>query len=638
MPILLDFESVSRADLKRVGGRNYWADPSTRALCAVLYDTDTGDVGRWLPGDPCPVDPGDLLGAHNATGFDRFGWARTWGIPADVSYVDTSELARKSGLPGALDALGTRWLGLPKDKDASRFTTALSSVRKPRDVDAAAWRELGAEAKRRRGTLPEITPDVMARVLPYCALDVRIIAAGWEVLRPWIDVDAATSWAERRVNDRGVGFDVQLARRLLACDAEIAGRAVEAAASALGVTFERARALASSPAQFEEYCGIADAQKVTVENLLAQEGFEDPGIVALAKARQALASIARGKLTAGLDRVSPDGRLRDSHRYYGAHTGRWSGRGMQLQNIPRPSKRFEEWGDAEICRAVDEVLAGRLPDADEIDVLLRATLVAAPGHALAVCDFSGVEARALAWCAGDRGALEVFGSTRDPYKVAASVIFGRPYDTMGKVERQVGKVAELACGYGMGARKFHDNNASALDSAGVSAEDVVAGWRKLHAPIVSFWRDVERAFIGACNGRRAEVSCFAFVPADDGSAVAAILPSGRPIVYEGASTVPGKYGPSPVFHGIKGREHTYGGKLTENLIQALCRDLLADALVRVERDGLAPVLHVHDEIVCEVLRGDEGLAALKAAMLTLPEWARGFPVGAAGHHGFRYRK
>lgn len=315
---------------------------------------------------------------------------------------------------------------------------------------------------------------------------------------------------------------------------------------------------------------------------------------------------------------------------------------MQLQNIPRPAKRFEDWGDDEICRAVDSCMSGRTPDADEIDVLLRATLVAAPGCSLAVCDFSGVEARALAWCANDRGALDVFASGRDPYKVAAAEIFSCRYEDIGKDERRTaGKMAELACGYQGGVDallRIARGSGVDLAASGVNPQAIVDGWRKLHAPVVRFWRDVQAAFIGATQGRRTEVSCFAFVPAADGSAVAAILPSGRPIVYEGATTVPGKYGPSPVFYGTKGREHTYGGKLTENLIQALCRDLLAASLVSVERDGLAPVLHVHDEIVCEVPRGDEGLAALKAAMLTLPDWARGFPVGAAGHFGKRYRK
>jgi DNA polymerase len=174
----------------------------------------------------------------------------------------------------------------------------------------------------------------------------------------------------------------------------------------------------------------------------------------------------------------------------------------------------------------------------------------------------------------------------------------------------------------------------------------VRGWRKLHAPIVRFWYRMQDAFVSAVQGRRAEVACFAFEPSSDGSAVAAILPSGRPIVYEDAraTQTPGRYGRPRwelSYQGSKPhREHVYGGLLTENLIQAMCRDLLADALVRSEAAGLCPVLHVHDEIVAEVPASvaREGYEYLHEIMTTLPAWAEWFPIGAAGHFGRRYRK
>lgn len=198
------------------------------------------------------------------------------------------------------------------------------------------------------------------------------------------------------------------------------------------------------------------------------------------------------------------------------------------------------------------------------------------------------------------------------------------------------------CGYGMGDRKFEERYEPSR--VGVSAADVVASWRKLHEPIVRYWRALEDAFTDAVRGTESRVEPFAFVPGSDGSGVAIILPSGRPIVYNqtGLSREVGFNGRtkfSPYYIGTKsGREHLYGGKLAENVIQAVCRDLMADALVRAERAGLAPVLHVHDEIVCDVPNGAEGYEALREIMLTLPEWAEGFPVGAAGHFGKRYRK
>jgi DNA polymerase bacteriophage-type len=641
MPILVDFESVSRCDLKTYGGRRYWEHPSTQALCAVLYDTDSGHVEVWQRGDPIPrFDHADALGAHNAVGFDRFAAEREWGVPAHAHpWIDTSELARTAGLPGALDALGTRWLGIPKDKVASKFTRSLSTCRRPsgKGPDAIppdVWKALSPTEKRERGVQKATDAEVMTRVIAYCASDVEILAHGWPALESWQTLEPDVSAAERAVNDRGVRFDVDLARALLDADARNAERSIADVARELGWTSERVRAAASSPAQFTEITGAPNAQKDTVAEI------DHP----LARARQALASIARGKLEAGLARVSRDGRLRDSHKYYGAHTGRWSGRGMQLQNVPRPEDRFEKWGDAEICRAVDAAKAGADVDAGLLDVLLRATITAKPGHTLVVEDFSGVEARALAWVADDRGALEVFASKRDPYKVMASTIFGIPYESIGKDDkRDIGKKAELACGYGMGANKFAERAAAAgsdLDALGVDPQEVVDAWRKLHAPIVRFWRACDDAFRGAVRGVESSVDQFTFTPSDDGRDVAIFLPSGRPIVYNGASMVQNGGRTGLAYHGTKGIEHIYGGKIVENVIQAMCRDLLADAMVRCERAGLPVVLHVHDELVCEVpaQAAAEGAALLHAIMVDLPEWAEGFPVGAAGHHGTRYRK
>jgi len=644
-PILLDFETRSRAELKSIGGRRYSQDPSTEVLCCAWYDTASGERGVWLGHDDWPHH-GRRLGAHNAMGFDRhIADALGWECPA-VDWVDTSELARRAGLPGALDALATRWLGLEKDKEASRFTTGLSSVRRPSGKGPGAippdvWRELSSDAKRTLGTLPDLTPDVMARVVPYCISDVDILQHGWPLLESWADLEPDVQRVDRIVNDRGIYFDDELAVALLECDQRNAEQVCADVGRELGWSASRVASTANSPAQFCIVTGAPNAQKDTVEAMTHP----------LARARQALASIASGKLEAGLARCSDDFRLRDMLRYYAAHTGRWGGKGLQPQNLPRPHKRYEEWSAEQIDELATAVSAGKhFASQDEIDLLVRATLTAMPGYGLAVCDFSGVEARALAWCAGDRGALRVFREgKRDPYKVAASVIFGVPYEQVDKAMRQVGKIAELACGYGMGSGKFEMTalkmGGVVLSDIGVDADEVVKAWRQLHAPIVKFWRSCEDAFVQTLQGHSTRVDCFEFTCSDDGRDVAVFLPSGRPIVYNNAqiSWQTDKWGrekPSPSFHGTKGREHTYGGKITENLIQALCRDLMADALVRSEAAGLRPVLHVHDEIVCEVPLGalEDGYHELHEITTTLPDWAAGFPIGAAGFHGKRYRK
>lgn len=646
LPILADIESQSRADLKRVGGRLYWEHPSTTALCVAWYDPADGEVGAWRPGEEWPHH-GRQLAAHNATGFDRHGFARLGfyrGTPGGfATTVDTSELARRAGLPGALDALGQRWCGTPKDKDASRFTTSLSTVRRPAGKGPNAispdyWRTLSADEKRERGVLKAPSDADLLRVCDYCLSDVAIMTAGWPHLASWQDLEPDVLATDRAVNERGVRFDYALAAALLDCDQANANAVLEDVADELGWTPADVRARARSVPAFCAATGAPNAQRETVE------AIDHP----LARARLALATIAAGKLEAGLARTSNDGRMRDNHRYYGAHTGRWSGSGMQLHNMPRPDKQFEnifetaQFDDAQvdawICDLADRVRGGRhVASQAEIDLLVRATICAAEGHAFAVCDYSGVEARALAWVSGDHKALAVFASGRDPYKVAAAQIFGKAYEAI-TWERKVGKVAELACGYGQGGKKFRETSlkmGADLDAIGLDPFAVVRAWRQLHAPAVRFWKDLENACVLACGGHASRVSCFDVLPVGD--AVAIVLPSGRPIMYNGmVVTSDGGL----AFTGAHGPEHTYGGKLTENVIQALCRDLLADALVRADRAGLRPVLHVHDEIVCEAPGAGviECYNDLRQIMRTPPDWAAGFPADAKGFCGRRYRK
>lgn len=637
--ILADFESRSRANLNQVGGRLYAAHESTEVLCAVLHDTDTGETGLWLQGDPPPITPDDDLAFHNAVGFDRF-IAKRVGWPEPRTLVDTSELARRAGLPGSLDALGTRWLGRPKDKVASRFTKSLSRP---------------SRARKTKGQLPEITPDVLDRVVAYCASDVEIMVHGWPLLKPFLDEGVFGAWeadvsaVDRLVNDRGVGFDVELAKRLLECDATNQARVFEREARVLRWSVDAVRQVAGSPAQLAAMLGAPDAKAKTIEALL-RDTSKPAWVHALCRARQALASIVAGKLRAGIAGVSPDNRLRDLLRYYGAHTGRWSGRRLQPHNFTRPTDEYEKWEDADVCRAADACLAGNDVSGDLLDVLMRATITASSGNRLVVRDFSGVEARWLAWTAGDRKALDVFASGRDPYKAAAATIFGVSYDDVTKVQRSAGKVAELACGYQGGPNALTRMAAGMginLAAANVEAQDVVDGWRKLHAPIVKYWRRLNDAFLAAVEGRATRVAPYDFVPSDSGRDIAVFLPSGRPVIYNqvGVSrdgTWPdGRPKRSAYYVGTKNvREHVYGGLLAENLTQAGCRDLMAEALVKAEEAGLNPVLDVHDELVCDVPASAVAEAGeeLDRCMLTLSEWAEGFPVGAAGHTGVRYRK
>jgi DNA polymerase bacteriophage-type len=653
-PVLVDFESRSRANLKKRGGRLYWEDPSSEPLCAVLYDVEAEEWSTWEPGDePLRLD---VAVAHNAQHFDRHAAAASgWRVR---EWEDSASAARRAGLPGALDKLGKRWLGREKDKAGNKLTVGLSRP---------------SRAKARLGQLPELTPEIRERVLSYCRDDVEIMAESWERLVPWFDVDAETCAVDRVVNDRGIYLDKDLVRALQKQFERQQERAVRKAAKRLGWTPEVTRKVAMSPSQLCNATGLPNAQKETLADpdLSALTREQRERAEALIPVRKALASVVPGKLTAALNMVSDDDRLRDMFLYYGAHTGRWSGRGLQPHNLNRISFEDEAkrigWGvDDYIGTLIDGALTGGDLTKHQVSGLLRSVLTASPGRELVVLDYSGIEARANAWAAGDEDALDVFraldaGTGPDPYRVMAGrYLFGVDVAAVTKEQRGLGKIAELMLGYGAGADKFAESCAKGgadLETLGVDAAEVVRTYRtEAHPAIAQLWKSCEKAFAAACQGRTARAGRWAYEahPALDGNGgvdVWCVLPSGRPIVYcdARAKRVQRRAKNGNTFQAwdlsYQGRspwrEHVYGGLLTENAVQAFCRDLLADALVRCEAAGLDPVGHVHDEAIGEVDKGlgAEGLEEMRHIMgETAPRWAKGLPIRLDGFHSERYRK
>lgn len=313
-------------------------------------------------------------------------------------------------------------------------------------------------------------------------------------------------------------------------------------------------------------------------------------------------------------------------------------------------------------------------DQKAINALTRACLMAPEGHVFGIVDYSGIEARVNAWAAGDEPALELFRTPGgDPYRALASRIFSRPAESFSKSgkERQLGKIGELGLGYGMGVKNFRTTGEKGgVDWAALKAMDppmtpgrVVSIWRDAHPAIVKFWSDLEAGMMAAVFGEETEVGPVTW--ARVGDSVWAYLASGRPIVYQGVridevvrthevvdddgKPVLDENGEPRVrtamrdelsYLSRRGRESTYGGKLCENVVQALAREIMAWALVRLERAGFPVVFHVHDEAVF-LLKILTALARLKEAegvMTELPMWAHGLPIGVEGFLSKRYRK
>ncbi len=292
------------------------------------------------------------------------------------------------------------------------------------------------------------------------------------------------------------------------------------------------------------------------------------------------------------------------------------------------------------ARARDSTLTSK-----DVNALTRACLCASPGNVFIVSDFAGIEARVLAWASGDVEALAVFTEPGgDPYKRLASRLYGVPESEITKQQRQLGKIAELAAGFGMGPDKLEATGVkTGVDwaASGLDPADVVRGYREAHQPIVQAWRDAQAAAVAACDGYTTTVGPYTFGPSPlRAGDVWAMLPSGRPIVYFNMRYTRTGRGADLVFDGRRGPDRTYGGKLVENLTQAVARDLLATALVRAEAEGLCPVFHVHDEIVLDVPAelAPEAERRLCEIMGDAPAWAEGLPLRAESFACARYRK
>jgi len=362
LPAFVDFETRSRADLKKIGGRRYAEHPSTRVVCGVYRRPLDGEwlTQEWIPGDPPPwFAPGPCV-AHNAMTFDRHMW-RKLGWPEPERWIDTAELARVAGYSSAkLEWLAENLLGAEKDMQGNALTRALSkpkqyygaALAERLEESKAAWKaERAARGGKER--LPTarleaslvaeldaaceapapIPAETLAKVVAYCRLDVELMAALFDgFLGQWLDSDLpGLEAADRALNDRGICFDRDLARLLVDVSEAMGAQALERA----GVSAE----VVNSPAQLRGALAalgvsIDNAQADTLEALLKGPALLEQARLII-EARQATASIAAGKLKAGLARCSPDGRLRDNRTPYGAHTGRWAGKGMQLDNLSK---------------------------------------------------------------------------------------------------------------------------------------------------------------------------------------------------------------------------------------------------------------------------------------------------------------
>lgn len=390
--------------------------------------------------------------------------------------------------------------------------------------------------------------------------------------------------------------------------------------------------------------------------------------------RTAVTRVAAGKLQNAIASLSPDGRLRDMHVYHAAHTGRYGGRRVQVQNLPGAVAGLDIPKLLEAGVTYDNIVAAAgdfaSPD-DVISSLVRLCFVAAPGKVLLVCDYASIEARIVAWLAGETELLESFAAGRDTYCEMASRIYGRPITKADKAERKVGKDTVLGCGYQMSDSKFAIRAAMQgvdLAASGTSALECVEAFRSAFPKIAGhpvgeyngrtcrrggLWHNLGDCVLRCARGDThiGEVNRINF--ARRGPHMEIILPSGRALVYRNVRVedrVPGyatllginaKPKPTVVYIDRHGEKVLYGGKVTENVSQGIGADLLNTTLRRCELVAEIPVVvHVHDEIVSEVPEElcESKLRQLHSIMVAGAEWSKGLPIAAEGHACPRYSK
>ena len=618
--LYIDIETFSRTDVKK-GVYRYAADPDFDILMAA-WSLDGGETRLALGAEevaaiPHLRDPDVLKVAHNAQ-FERVCFSRFFDLPVGQylppeEWEDTMALAAEHGYPQSLDALAKALGAEEKDSAGSHLIRKFC-------------------VPNRKGERPDPAnyPEDWKRFQDYCVQDVDTLVDVANRLDGWPPHEWELYVTDQRINDRGIALD-----RRLAEEAVDAGELnlIEQELEFIGLTGVRnPNSLPQVLGWFESHGRpLPNLRAETVEATLkelraAPEGQRDDVAIRVLELRQDLALVASKKYLAALDAVSPDDRLRGAFRFFGAHTGRWAGRGVQLHNLPRAALDTEE----ETAEAIQILHDGGRASSYTLKALVRALFVGP----FVVSDYSAIEARVVAWLAGEQWVLDAFSDGRDIYVETAGRMFGLEGDA-AKERRRDGKIAVLALGYNGGVGSLR---AMGADGSEARLKGLVNRWRGANPAIVNMWSELDTIFHSG-----GELSSGLIRVEADGRDRYVRLPSGRAIVYHGvaARMESGPFGPRRrlTFRDPRknwARVDTYGGRLTENVTQAVARDVLGAALVELADRGFPVVGHVHDEVLVE--GGPDDLDEVVDAMCAKPAWAEGLPIAAEAFHTDRYRK
>ena len=649
--LAIDIETYSSADLASCGVYRY-AESEDFAVLLFAYCVDGGDVrcvdvarGEELPAEirAALVDPSVTKSAFNAN-FERVCLSRYLGMPAGA-YLDPSQwrctmvAAARMGMPLSLGKCA-KVLGLAEGK---------------MEAGRALIRYFSKPDTKGRRRLPSDSPERWETFKAYNIRDVEVEQGVWEKVSRLSETpfDRDLWEADALINDRGVLVDIPFVEAAARMDEEYKAELLEEAKQLTGLENP------NSPVQLKDWLSKVTGFTVKQLDKSSLDGLEErlrefwPTACKVIGLRRELGKTSNKKYTAILQCACRDGRVRGLLQYYGAaRTGRWAGRLVQVQNLPQ-----NHLDDLDGARQL--VLMG---DADDVELchgsvtrvlseLIRTSFVAPDGKVLHVCDFSAIEARVIAWLAGEKWVLDVFRDGGDVYCATASQMFGVPVEKHGRNAelRQKGKIAVLALGYGGGVSALEAMGGSRMGLSEDEEREIVWKWRDSNPRIVRLWGLVEQAAMAALRTGRSIAVNRGVTFSRQWGCLTVTLPSGRTMVYPRArvGVETGDRGrvdhDSLEYEGVNQTTRkwemmrTYGGKLVENIVQAVARDILGEVLLRARQWGLNVVFHVHDEIVVEADK-DTPLSLVEGIFNEEVAWARGLPLKGAGYTTRYYKK
>lgn len=643
----IDLETYSDVDLANCGVYRYVEGDFHILLFAYAFDDEEVKIVDLACGEELPKEVMDAIfdeniikAAWNAQ-FERTCLSQFFGTRLSpdswqCSMVWAASLSLPLKLKTAAEVLKT---GEQKDDAGERLIKYFSVPCRPTKTNGGRTRNL-----------PEHAPEDWKLFKSYCLQDVRTERDIRHKLEAFPLKDSEWNYyhMDQRINDRGVLIDKELVEQAIICDLMLSEAMSKKAYELTGL--ENPNSVSQLKGWLEERgIEVSSLGKKDVAAMIKEidKGGLDQEALDMLKLRLQMAKSSVKKYQAADRYICSDGRAHGLFQFSGANrTQRWAGRGIQLQNLPQNHiSTLDEARDLVKMGCFDmvESIYGNTPDI--LSQLIRTMLIAKPGYIFTIADFSAIEARVLAWLAGEDWRIESFKRGDDIYCASASQMFGVPvvkHGINGEL-RQKGKVAELACGYGGAAGALISMGALEMGLTESELPDLIDGWRTANPHIVQFWWDVENAAIETIKDhkertvRRVGFQFYA-------NTLWIVLPSGRKLAYIKPKLQPNRFGRMAItYEGLNAankwsRIETYSGKCTENITQATARDLLAEAMWRLEQAGLEIVGHVHDEVILEVPKDSITVDEVCAIMNQNPTWADGLPLASAGYTGTYYFK